>query len=210
MNPHYMRAGARKLAKPLWILFLIVCALCVIGSCDQALHHHSKSAPPAPRPSVTWNPPTDTQQPPASPPAPPEPAQSPLPTTGGLSVDMLNPDVTQATISTTICVSGWTKAVRPPVSYTEPIKVKDLAVSNYTDKKLSDYELDHFVPLELGGAPRNTVNLWPEPYNDPGGAGDKDSEENSLHRQVCAHQLTLAQAQAKMWADWSDEYLSWR
>jgi hypothetical protein len=33
-----------------------------------------------------------------------------------------NPDVTQDTISTTICVPGWTKTVRPPISYTNPLK----------------------------------------------------------------------------------------
>jgi hypothetical protein len=27
----------------------------------------------------------------------------------------------------------------------------------------SEYEEDHFIPLELGGAPRNPKNLWPEP-----------------------------------------------
>jgi hypothetical protein len=30
--------------------------------------------------------------------------------------------VTQATISTTICKSGWTKTIRPPASYTNALK----------------------------------------------------------------------------------------
>jgi hypothetical protein len=30
--------------------------------------------------------------------------------------------VTQATISTTICKSGWTKTIRPPTSYTNALK----------------------------------------------------------------------------------------
>src|SRR5579871_5396607 len=32
----------------------------------------------------------------------------------------LNPDVTQATIASTICKTGWTATVRPPLSVTEP------------------------------------------------------------------------------------------
>lgn len=33
-----------------------------------------------------------------------------------------NADVTQATIAVTICRRGWTASVRPPESYTEPLK----------------------------------------------------------------------------------------
>jgi hypothetical protein len=30
-----------------------------------------------------------------------------------------------------------------------------------------DYELDHLVPLEVGGAPSTATNLWPEPNSHP-------------------------------------------
>jgi hypothetical protein len=54
---------------------------------------------------------------------------------------------------------------------------------------LADYELDHVVPLEVGGNPTNRANLvlqlWPE-------ARLKDATENRVHREVCAHQITLA------------------
>ena len=33
-----------------------------------------------------------------------------------------NLDVTQATINSTICVSGWTSTIRPPSSYTTRLK----------------------------------------------------------------------------------------
>src|SRR3712207_3940055 len=39
----------------------------------------------------------------------------------------LNPDVTQATIGSTICVRGWTRTIRPPSSYTSALKVEQLA-----------------------------------------------------------------------------------
>jgi hypothetical protein len=74
-----------------------------------------------------------------------------------------NPDVTQATIGSTICVSGRTSTVRPPTSYTNPLKVQQIAQYGYSDTSTADYEEDHLIPLELGGSPRSTLNLWPEP-----------------------------------------------
>jgi hypothetical protein len=34
--------------------------------------------------------------------------------------------VTQSTIKQTICKSGWTSTIRPPTSYTNRIKAKEL------------------------------------------------------------------------------------
>jgi hypothetical protein len=55
----------------------------------------------------------------------------------------------------------------------------------------SAYEEDHLIPLELGGAPRNPKNLWPEPR-----AQSRKSHplETRLKRKVCRRQLTLASA----------------
>ena len=60
-----------------------------------------------------------------------------------------------------------------------------------------DYELDHLVPLELGGS-NDITNLWPETMHDPGGNGafDKDLIEGQLRDAVCAKKLALADAQA--------------
>ena len=74
----------------------------------------------------------------------------------------LNPRVRQSTIKKTICKSGWTKKIRPPVSYTNALKIKQMVLYEETGSP-SEYEEDHFIPLELGGAPRNPKNLWPEP-----------------------------------------------
>src|SRR4051794_16847852 len=43
-----------------------------------------------------------------------------------LTPGVLNPDVTQATIATTICVHGWTRTVRPPSSYTGDLKLRQM------------------------------------------------------------------------------------
>lgn len=115
-----------------------------------------------------------------------------------------NPDVTQSTIGSTICVSGWTKTVRPPTSYTNPLKVRQIAEYGYSDTSTADYEEDHLIPLELGGAPRDPENLWPEPRYDAGGAtaADKDTVENALKKKVCAGTMTLAAARYIMATDW--------
>ena len=110
-----------------------------------------------------------------------------------------NPAVTQATIGQTICVTGWTTTVRPPTSYTNPLKVRQMAAYG-VHAAPSTVEEDHLVPLELGGAPRDEHNLWPEAW---AGAHLKDLVENRLHRDVCAGRVTLAAAQLAMATDWT-------
>jgi hypothetical protein len=113
----------------------------------------------------------------------------------------INPDVTPATIHQTICVSGWTKTVRPSTSYTNRIK-RDLAPG----EDIGDYELDHRVPIELGGAPRDEANLWMQPWEGSCGARKKDRLETHLKREVCAGRISLRQAQAEIGGDWVVSY----
>jgi len=110
-----------------------------------------------------------------------------------------NPDVTQATISKTICVVGWTGTIRPPTSYTSPLKTAAIVAYGYTDTRPESYEYDHLIPLELGGAPSDLKNLWPELHEQ---ATHKDVAENVLHTQVCAGITTLDAARTKILADW--------
>ncbi|MET8763342.1 hypothetical protein [Lentzea sp. NPDC004782] len=114
-----------------------------------------------------------------------------------------NPDVTQDTIDQTICVSGWTRTVRPPASYTNALKVKQIAEYGYDDTSTADYEEDHLIPLELGGAPRDPRNLWPEPHYGDRTAANKDSIENALKRAVCNGQVALVDAQNAIATDWT-------
>jgi hypothetical protein len=138
------------------------------------------------------------------------PAAAPLPGEPDprLTPGALNPDVTPATIGRTICVKGWTATVRPPVSYTNRLKVEQIAAYGYADTNPKDYEEDHLVPLEIGGAPRDPANLWPEPRapatvnGKTVDAAAKDVMENWLHRLVCDGTLALADAQAQMRRGW--------
>jgi hypothetical protein len=140
------------------------------------------------------------------------------PTTGGITTNTagailpnrartpgaVNPSVSQANIGQTICVSGWTATIRPPESVTTGFKEEQLA-SGYAyrgDTSTKDYEEDHLISLEIGGAPSAVANLWPEPYNGPGGARVKDVIENKLHSLVCEHALSLATAQRAIATNW--------
>jgi hypothetical protein len=114
-----------------------------------------------------------------------------------------NPDVTQATIGSTICVSGWTSTIRPSTSYTNGLKKQGIIDYGYSDTSLSDYEEDHFLPLELGGAPKDPRNLWPEPHAGAENSAGKDSVENAVKKAVCAGRATLSAAQRAMLADWT-------
>jgi hypothetical protein len=106
---------------------------------------------------------------------------------------VLNPDVTQANIRSTICRHGWTTMIRPPVDYTNALKRRQMRQYGESGS-LSDFQEDHLISLELGGNPTDPRNLWPEPYPR---ASEVDRIENDLNAQVCSGQLTLAQAQQR-------------
>jgi len=110
----------------------------------------------------------------------------------------LDPAVTQGMIDHTICVSGWTETVRPPENVTEQEKAASMSAYGDTGS-MGDYEYDHFVPLELGGATNDPRNLWPEPGASP---NPKDAVEDELRQAVCDGRLTLARAQREIVANW--------
>jgi hypothetical protein len=113
----------------------------------------------------------------------------------------LNPAVTQLTIASTICASGWSATVRPPVAYTQALKLSQMVAYSLKGRP-GLYEEDHLIPLELGGAPTDPRNLWPQRWDGPLGAHAKDVIENRLRVGVCAGRLTLAAAQDSIAGDW--------
>jgi hypothetical protein len=125
-----------------------------------------------------------------------------------LTPGALNPAVTQATIDSTICVSGWTATIRPSSSYTTRLKIAQIVTYGYSDTSTSAYEEDHLISLELGGAPSDPRNLWPEPYTmsladgRPTGARTKDTFESRLKKEVCAGTTSLTKAQAEIGVYW--------
>jgi hypothetical protein len=110
-----------------------------------------------------------------------------------LTPGVLNPAVTQATIGATICRRGYTRTIRPPVSYTNELKQHGLRQYRLRGPP-SAFQEDHLISLELGGNPVDPRNLWPEPYPR---AAAVDQLENELNRRVCEGSLTLAEAQRR-------------
>ena len=106
----------------------------------------------------------------------------------------LNPQVTQANISVTICRPCWTRTIRPPVRYTNALKLTQMKERHLPGTPQS-FEEDHLVALELGGHPTNPLNLWPELWAQ---ARVKDKWENAFNRAVCALRMTLRAAQEKI------------
>lgn len=126
----------------------------------------------------------------------------------------LTPGVADASVTEKIvCKKLYTKDARHVTSAT-----KRLVFTRYGFKpaqyRPGDYEIDHFISLELGG--KNTIeNLWPQPFckpkNNPEmsgcyGAREKDVVETNLHRRICKGEITLEQAQEIIRTDWVKEF----
>jgi hypothetical protein len=171
----------------------------------------SATGPSLATPAVTSPPPTEAQSGCIDHGADPDPACTP---------GSLNPAVTQATIDTTICVSGYTSRIRPPVAVTDRLKVIVAARYGYRGP-LSAVEGDHYVPLEIGGNPEgdparpdDTSNFWDEPHTltgpdgQPAGSYVKDAYENWLREQVCSRRLSLAAAQHRILNGWYESYVA--
>lgn len=119
-----------------------------------------------------------------------------------------NPSVIQANIKQTICVDDWTAKIRPPTSYTTPMKKKLMAQAGIPWSQSKSYELDHHIPLEAAGDPASPQNLALQSYiSKPWNAHVKDKLENFAHRQICAGKMTLSQGQALfIGVDWRIGY----
>jgi hypothetical protein len=120
----------------------------------------------------------------------------------------INPAATQANLASTVCMAGWAQTVRPPAAYTSALKIAQIYQYAYDDRDVSHYQEDHLVPLELGGAPRDPRNLWPQPNlatlpdGTSIGSKEKDDLEDVLHDRVCKGEMTLDEAQRSIARDW--------
>ena len=131
------------------------------------------------------------------------PGQPPAQTQRALMPDpKLTPGDVADVTKDDICVPGYTKKVRHV-----PKSVSRRVYEMYGRSKEPGIccEVDHLISLELGGS-NDIKNLWPEPYEPRPGAYEKDKVENYLHRQVCAGNIELADAQKQIVTDWYSIY----
>lgn len=111
----------------------------------------------------------------------------------------LTPGVTRALSTATICATRWGTDRR---HVTTAMRRHVLAHYGVPWAARGDYELDHLVPREIGGAD-DERNLWPEPWPM---AHLKDRAENAAHKAVCAGTLSIREAQRQMANDWTVLY----
>jgi hypothetical protein len=104
-----------------------------------------------------------------------------------------------------ICISGYTKKVRN-VSASLKKKIYKAYGISYP-QKTGSYEMDHIIPLELGGS-NESANLFPESRDPDPGFREKDVVENFLHQEACAGRIPLDQAQKAIATDWTKIYQS--
>jgi hypothetical protein len=86
--------------------------------------------------------------------------------------------------------------------YIKGLKATLLRESGISVGRSSEFELDHIVPLALGGHPRRLSNVWLQPWDGPHGAHMKDILEVRLQRLVCSGQIALLDAQFCIAEDW--------
>ena len=71
---------------------------------------------------------------------------------------------------------------------------------NITSYGPGEYEIDHWIPLALGGS-NELSNLWPQPINFPG-YREKDYVQLYLHDEICNHNMSLIDARNIITGDW--------
>ncbi len=96
-----------------------------------------------------------------------------------------------------VCTPGWSREHR---HVTEAMRDRVYAEYGRT-RGPGCCEVDHLVPLELGGS-NDFGNLWPQPDDPRPGDAEKDGLENELHRLVCAGKMPLADAQKCIASNW--------
>ncbi len=102
-----------------------------------------------------------------------------------------------------VCVPGYAKKVRDVPSGEKREVLRRYGVP-LTDRR--NYEIDHLIPLSLGGS--NSIrNLWPQSRRtQPWNAGKKDFLEDRLHKLVCSGKVNLTEAQKAISTNWIEAY----
>lgn len=126
-----------------------------------------------------------------------------------LTPGALDPEVMQSNIKESICKAGhftWTEGHMPPKSFLEKTEKEQIAAYGYPDENMKHYQMDHLVPLSLGGSPTEAKNIWPQALISKWSARRKDYLEGILHEKVCKGEISLSQAQEEIRINWITAY----
>ncbi len=114
----------------------------------------------------------------------------------------LTPGDVLTTNANEICVSGYAKRTRDVSSRTKDDVYAEYHIATHGP---GEYEVDHLVPLGVGGS-NDIKNLWPQPTEPRPGRLEKDALEDELHRRICDHSLDVATVQREIATDWAAAY----
>jgi hypothetical protein len=120
-----------------------------------------------------------------------------------------DPEVSEANIKESICRVThftWEEGHMPPPSFLDSTKKELLKLYGYTDGDIRHYQMDHLIPLSLGGHPTDTKNIWPQVLITKWSARRKDYLEEILHDKVCRGEVKLKDAQEQIRTNWIDAY----
>jgi hypothetical protein len=131
-----------------------------------------------------------------------------LATSSALAADPIRPDpkltpgATLRVSAADVCKPGYSKTVRLVGGWEKAHVYKLYGIA----RRPGVYELDHLIPLALGGS-NDARNLWPESFaTEPWNAQVKDKLEERLHSLVCDQKISLREAQGEIAHDWIAAY----
>ncbi len=104
--------------------------------------------------------------------------------------------------ATDVCTPGYSGRTRHVTEATKQRVYRDYGIRRH---RAGQYEIDHLIPLELGGS-NSRRNLFPEAANPRPGFHQKDRLENRLHDEVCDGTLDLTDAQHGIAINWLRAY----
>jgi hypothetical protein len=135
-------------------------------------------------------------------------ASAPPPDGGGAigSAVMPDPTLTPGAIASTdvneICASGYARRARDVSTGTKNAVYAEYHIAAHAS---GEYEIDHLVPLGIGGS-NDVKNLWPQPTDPRPGRLEKDNLEDELHKRICDHSVDVRTAQHDVAVDWVAAY----
>jgi hypothetical protein len=122
----------------------------------------------------------------------------------------INQNVNQLNISKTICTSSYTRLIRPSSGITNKIKKQMMIDAGLNPLKAWQYELDHIIPLAIGGHQNHSSNFMLQLWDDEeAGAKKKDKLEVRLQCLVCTGAIELRPAQEAIYGDWQAAYIAY-
>jgi hypothetical protein len=131
-----------------------------------------------------------------------------------MSSELQDAKLTPGAVATTdvklVCSPGYASNVRPRGALWKSLKAEAYARYGIPPGHRSDidaagvhhpaYQVDHLIPLEIGGDPTSLENIWPQPTVE---AEIKDHVENKLHELVCSGQMPIGVAQQRVRDNWT-------